>query len=72
MGHYKGWTAAALIFGVSEVVLELLMPMLMSAIVDGGLYREDTFMLQGWFSPELIANRSRFVLTVGAIMVGVA
>ena len=48
------------------------MPMLMSAIVDGGLYREDTFMLQGWFSPELIANRNRFVLTVGAIMVGVA
>lgn len=46
--------------------------MLMSTIVDGGLYREDTFMLQGWFSPELIANRSRFVLTVGAIMVGVA
>ena len=72
MGHYKGWTAAALVFGVSEVVLELLMPMLMSAIVDGGLYREDTFMLQGWFSPELIANRNRFVLTVGAIMVGVA
>ena len=29
-------------------------------------------MLQGWFSPELIANRNRFVLTVGAIMVGVA
>ena len=72
MGHYKGWTAAALIFGVSEVVLELLMPMLMSAIVDGGLYREDTFMLQGWFSPELIANRNRFVLTVGAIMQPIA
>lgn len=46
--------------------------MLMSTIVDGGLYRESTFMLQGLFSPELIANRSRFVLTVGAIMVGVA
>ena len=72
MGHYKGWTAAALIFGVSEVVLELLMPMLMSAIVDGGLYRESTFMLQGLFSPELIANHNRFVLMVGALMVGVA
>ena len=46
--------------------------MLMSTIVDGGLYRESTFMLQGLFSPELIANRNRFVLTVGAIMVGVA
>lgn len=46
--------------------------MLMSTIVDGGLYRESTFMLQGLFSPELIANRNRFVLTVGAVMVGVA
>lgn len=46
--------------------------MLMSTIVDGGLYRESTFMLQGLFSPGLIANRNRFVLTVGAIMVGVA
>ena len=46
--------------------------MLMSTIVDGGLYRESTFMLQGLFSPELIANRNCFVLTVGAIMVGVA
>ena len=54
------------------MVLELLIPMLMSTIVDGGLYRESTFMLQGLFSPELIANRNRFVLTVGAIMVGVA
>ena len=34
--------------------------MLMSTIVDGGLYRESTFMLQGLFSPELIANRNRF------------
>ena len=59
-------------FGITEVVLELLIPMLMSTIVDGGLYRESTFMLQGLFSPELIANRNRFVLTVGAIMVGVA
>ena len=68
LGRYKGWTAAALIFGITEVVLELLIPMLMSTIVDGGLYRESTFMLQGLFSPELIANRNRFVLTVGAIM----
>lgn len=49
LGRYKGWTAAALIFGITEVVLELLIPMLMSTIVDGGLYRESTFMLQGCF-----------------------
>lgn len=72
LGSYKAPTAAALLFGTTEVILELLIPMLMSAIVDGGLYREESFMLQGLFSPELIANRNRFVLTVGAIMVCVA
>lgn len=72
LGCYKRPTAAALAFGTTEVILELLIPMLMSAIVDGGLYREENFMLQWLFSPELIANRNRFVLTVGAIMVCVA
>lgn len=72
LGSYKRPTAAALAFGTTEVILELLIPMLMSAIVDGGLYREENFMLQWLFSPELIANRNRFVLTVGAIMVCVA
>ena len=46
--------------------------MLMSVIVDGGLYREENFMLRSWFPETLIAQRDRFVLTVGAIMVGIA
>ena len=37
---YGGWTAAAALFGGLEVLLEVFIPMLMSVIVDGGLYRE--------------------------------
>lgn len=46
--------------------------MLMSVIVDGGLYREEDFMLRGLFPDALVAQRDRFVLTVGGIMVGIA
>lgn len=69
---YGRFTLLAAFFGGAEVMLEVFIPMLMSTIVDGGLYREESFMLQQFFSPELIANRNRFVLTVGAIMVAVA
>ena len=69
---YRGWTAAAAVFGGLEVVLEVFIPMLMSVIVDGGLYREDDFMLRGLFSDALVAQRDRFVLTVGGIMVLIA
>ncbi len=72
LNNYRGWTAAAAIFGGLEVVLELFIPLLMSVIVDGGLYREENFMLKQFFSPELIADRNRFVMTVGVIMVLVA
>lgn len=53
-------------------MLEVFIPMLMSVIVDGGLYREDDFMLRGLFSDALVAQRDRFVLTVGGIMVLIA
>ena len=69
---YRGWTAAAAIFGGLEVVLEVFIPMLMSVIVDGGLYREDDFMLRGLFPDALVAQRDHFVLTVGGIMVLIA
>ena len=59
-------------FGWLEVALEVLIPMLMSVIVDGGLYREENFMLRSLFPDALVADRDRFVLTVGGIMVGVA
>ena len=69
---YRGWTAAAALFGGLEVVLEVFIPMLMSVIVDGGLYREEDFMLRGLFPDALVAQRDRFVLTVGGIMVIIA
>ena len=55
-------------------MLEVLIPMLMSVIVDGGLYREQDFpsAARAVFREALIANRDRFVLTVGIIMVIVA
>ena len=46
--------------------------MLMSVIVDGGLYREEDFMLRALFPDALVAQRDRFVLTVGGIMVVIA
>ncbi len=69
---YRGWTAAAALFGGLEVVLEVFIPMLMSVIVDGGLYREKEFMLRGLFPDALVAQRDRFVLTVGGVMVLIA
>lgn len=67
--HYRGWTIASIVFGGLEVILEVFIPLLMSVIVDGGLYREEDFILRSLFSDALIADRDRFVLTVGIIMV---
>ena len=69
---YKKYTVLTMVFGCAEVMLEVLIPMLMSVIVDGGLYREEEFMLSWLFPVELVAERNRFVMTVGLIMVCVA
>ena len=66
---YGWWTVASVVFISLEVLLEVLIPLLMAVIVDGGLYRKETFALQAWFDPALVANQTRFVLTVGLIMV---
>lgn len=54
---------------VCEVIMEVLIPMLMAAIVDGGLYRQEDFLLREYFSEELIANNARFILVLGGLMV---
>jgi len=54
---------------VFEVLLEVLIPLLMATIVDGGLYGEEEFLLRPFFSEELIADKTRFILVVGAIMI---
>ena len=65
-------TVLAAVYATLEVVLEILIPLLMSVIVDGGLYRKENFMLRSLFPEWLIADRNRFVITVGAIMVFIA
>ena len=72
LNGYKIWTVAAAFFGWTEVVLEVFIPMLMAVIVDGGLYREPDFIMKEYFPAALVADRNRFVLVAGAIMIGVA
>ncbi len=60
------------LFIIFEVLMEVFIPMLMAALVDGGLYRSEDFTLKQFFSPELIADNKRFVIVVGCIMVAAA
>lgn len=74
-GVLDGYKSAAVLSPVTitfEVLMEVFIPILMATIVDGGLYRVEDFKLRFLFSPELIANRNRFVLVVGCIMVAAA
>lgn len=57
------------IFIVLEVTMEVFIPLLMAAIVDGGLYGSPDFTLRKYFSAELIADKTRFVILLGGIMV---
>ena len=57
---------------IFEVAMEVFIPLLMAAIVDGGLYRKADFQLRSLFSPELIADNTRFILTLGALMIAAA
>jgi len=54
---------------IFEVVLEIFIPLLMATIVDGGLYGEEDFLLRPLFSDALVADKTRFILTLGLIMV---
>lgn len=57
------------IFIVLEVTMEVFIPLLMAAIVDAGLYGSPDFTLRKYFSAELIADKTRFVIILGGIMV---
>ena len=54
---------------VFEVALEVLIPLLMAALVDGGLYREETYQLQGVLSRLPYSTNLQFILWVGGLMV---
>lgn len=71
----KGYVVPTILtplFIIFEVLMEVFIPMLMAALVDGGLYRSQDFTLKQFFSPELIADNKRFVIIVGCIMVASA
>lgn len=54
---------------VFEVLLEVFIPLLMATIVDGGLYREEDFLLRPLFSDALVADQKRFIIVLGCIMI---
>ena len=54
---------------VFEVALEVVIPLLMAAIVDGGLYHSETYQLQEYIEKLPYSNNLQFVLWVGGLMV---
>lgn len=71
-GCLKGCVPATILSPVTislEALLEVFIPLLMATIVDGGLYRAEEFKLKPFFSAALIADRNRFVITVGCVMI---
>ncbi len=53
---------------IFEVALEVIIPLLMAALVDGGLYREETYQLKGILSRLPYTNNLQFILWVGGLM----
>ncbi|MBQ6236421.1 MAG: hypothetical protein IJK54_10935, partial [Clostridia bacterium] len=53
---------------VFEVALEVLIPLLMAALVDGGLYHRDQYQLKALISRLPYSNDLQFVLWVGGLM----
>ena len=54
---------------IGEVALEVMIPLLMAALVDGGLYHEETYQLKELLSLLPIGNNLQFVLWTGGLMV---
>ncbi len=54
---------------VFEVALEVLIPLFMAALVDGGLYHRERYQLQGVLSRLPYSNNLQFILWVGGLMV---
>ena len=54
---------------IFEVALEVIIPLLMAALVDGGLYHRDEYQLKAFISRLPYQNDLQFVLWVGGLMV---
>jgi len=57
------------VFLIFEVLLEVLIPMLMAAIVDGGLYKKDNFMLKELLPQTLVDDRKMLTIVLGGFMI---
>ena len=68
----KGYVAPSVmtpVLMVFEVALETVIPLLMAALVDGGLYHKEEYQLQGFLSRLPYSNDFQFVLWAGGLMV---
>ncbi|MBR3382931.1 MAG: ABC transporter ATP-binding protein [Clostridia bacterium] len=71
-GYVKGYWLPTLLtpfFMIFEVALEVLIPLLMAAIVDGGLYARDDFLLRSLIPAELKTGSTQLIFTLGGLMV---
>lgn len=57
------------LFMIFEVALEVLIPLLMAAIVDGGLYGRDDFLLRSVLPASLETGSMKLIFTLGGLMV---
>jgi len=57
------------VFLIFEVLLEVLIPMLMAAIVDGGLYQKEDFMLRELLPQALVDDRRMLTVVLGGFMI---
>ncbi len=66
---YRAVAAVTPLLMIGEVALEVMIPLLMAALVDGGLYHRETYQLQSFLARLPIGNSLQFVLWVGGLMV---
>ncbi len=70
--YTKGYRLATFlspVFIAFEVALEMFIPMLMAAIVDGGLYGREDFLLRDIIPASLKAGSQELVFTLGGLMI---
>ena len=66
---YRTPSVLTVVLIVFEVLFETLIPLLMAALVDGGLYHKEEYELQAFVSRLPYRNNIQFVLWVGGLMV---
>ena len=70
--YVKGYRIPTLLtpfFMIFEVALEVAIPLLMAAIVDGGLYGRDEFLLRSVLPASLKTGSVQLIFTLGGLMV---